>query len=387
MNIRKKGALLMILGTVLLFTVVLPTLFYVNTQKQDMFKKQMGGESFLLFRMYEKGESILYYIDRSAELALREVIYKYSTNAGLNDNCECSGDYCTWNKGNCWPANVKDKIISEFKTDLKGYFNAYPEKLSEITYNFESKDNSLIGKTDKKLRMDITEGDIFNFEISEEPTFKEGEDTESPGKGGNILASPIPYGKCSALAEYGTRYVGCAYALNDLSGRYSPPEQCDKGFNQESSGATYTCAGLTSSIVYNVLHIYYGGNGRDKCDQNVVHKLPKDVSILQSGDFAAIEARCTPTPKNVDWCKNGYTTAGHVAMYMGRGSVSNNAYGRITCYLTFTPDPNGEPVFIHSNGGEEHGKPGVCYATYNQLFVQNSIFVLKDFCRLNACGQ
>jgi hypothetical protein len=389
---KKAKVYFIVLISIIFMTVILPTAWYISYKKETKFTKLIGESQLLLLKTYEKGESVLYYIDRSAELSLREALHKYSNNAGLNDACDSDKDgYYLWNTadGKCWPTNVKSKIADELKDNLKEFFDAYPEKIPEIDYTIEGKENSTIGKTNKKLRIDITEKNIFNFEVMDGFAEEEEEEQTTPVQNNNVpvgggkpLYSPVPQGRCSVLAEYGKRYIGCAYALNDISGAYSPPEQCDKSFDKNSRGATYTCAGLTSSIVYNIYHIGYSGNGREKCDQGAVHKVSKDPNQLQPGDFFASEVRCY----GGKYCHGGYTEWGHTGMYIGRGYVSNNAYGRVTCYLTYQYDPNGEPVFIHSNGGSEHGQPGVCYATYNQLFNQNSIFVLRDFCRLNVCG-
>jgi hypothetical protein len=157
----------------------LPWAINVSTIKENKFNKMMAESPLLLMTTYERGESVLYYIDRSAELALREVIYKYSNTAGLNSNCEYKDGYYLWNNANqnCWPQNVKDSMAKDFRVSLNNYFAAYPEKIPEIDYTIEAKDNSLIGKTDKRLRMDITEGDVFNFKVDDEP--KVSDDTPS----------------------------------------------------------------------------------------------------------------------------------------------------------------------------------------------------------------
>ncbi len=402
--INKKAKIyFVVLLSILFLVVILPLAFNISYKKETKFSKYIGESQMLLLNTYEKGESVLYYIDRSAELTIRGLIYKYAKNGGYDktneDNEECGNidGYNLWNKGDdtCFPIKGKDNIITEFRKNLIEYFGSFKEKIPEIEYEITSDESKFIGKAKNSLRIDVGENDVFNFK-ADSPDFIYGRVQEVPSNEVPVpiappttpppTTPPVATGTCSALAEYAKRYIGCAYASYDLSGRLSPPERCDRLNIAGTTGATYTCAGLTNSIAYNVFRIDYRGDGRSKCDQRVVHKIPKDPNSLKPGDFFSSEVRCVETRDNKDWCIGGYTSAGHTGIYIGRGTVANNAYQRVTCYLTYNYDPNGEPVFIHSNGGGEHSAPGVCYATYNQLFFQNSYFVLRDFCRLNVCG-
>lgn len=386
---KKRGDIYFgVILSLIFLTVILPLAYNSSLGIRNRFTKYIGESQVLLLKTYEKGERALYYIDRAAFLSLSSEAYKQALSGGANGtDCKRNGDYIIWNSKEkpCYPEKTAENLIASFEKAFKEYLSAYPdEPIPELEYEYKlvQKENLLqiVGLSKSTLRIDIGENDNMNFraEAIKEPVKEEEPVQEEPGP------EPEPGDwKCQTIADYAKKYIGCAYALDDLSGAYSPPEYCDRTFNKNSNGATYTCAGLTSSVVYNLYHVYYNGNGRDKCEQSEVHKIGTDPAKLKPGDIFASEVRCS---SGADWCRGGYTTAGHTGIYIGRGSVSRNAYGRITCYLDYKYDPNGEYVFIHSNGGSEHGQPGVCYATYSQLFQQTNVFVLKDFCRLNFCG-
>lgn len=394
----KRGVIFFSVILALLFVLIfLPWAANNSYVKESKFKKMMGDSEILLLYTYDKGERAMYYIDRSAELALRDSVYQFSKEGALakSDCGKSAGGYVKWNQGakTCYPAEPGIGLSDLIYKNLGEYLMDFPiEAIPRIDFNLtfrQRKENimQVIAKANASLRIDISEkNDFMGFKVDIAPvdTMEEPKNkvpTDTGGSKVNPIPTPVT-GKCQALAEYAKQYIGCAYASEDISGAFIPPNQCDRLTVPGISGATYTCAGLTSSVVLNVYNIYYTGHGREKCDQGQVHKISKDPNLLKPGDFFSSEVRCNGG-KN---CNAGYTPWGHTGIYIGRGHVSNNGYGRVTCYLTYQYDPNGEPVFIHSNGGGEHSVPGVCYATFNQLFNQNSYFVLKDFCRLNVCG-
>ncbi|NTV23722.1 MAG: hypothetical protein HGA85_05100, partial [Nanoarchaeota archaeon] len=82
----------------------------------------------------------------------------------------------------------------------------------------------------------------------------------------------------------------------------------------------------------------------------------------------------------------------HTGMYVGRGKLSEpKAYWGKNCYLKYTPDPNGEPIFIHSIGNSNYkldkpgsGQPGTCLETYNGLLASGPVQLIT-YCRPNKC--
>jgi hypothetical protein len=328
----------------------------------------------LLLRTYEKGERVLFFIDRAAQLILNELLYKYGQAGGLKEN-NC-GTYNGYNKLNtrkkyCFPVDVDENIIIDFRTRLYEFFKLFPELIPNIDYDLLlAPTTEMIGQSHNSLRMDVTTTDRYNFKVD----FLDFYVTDKPPEPPPVIPPdqpPVPPGppspgKCGHVADYAMGYINCPYATIPSTIK---PAQCNN--------FGLTCATLvSSSIVYTLGPDQYPyGHGKEKCEGGLVNKIGIDKSYLKPGDIFQSEAKKSG---------GGYTEWGHTGMYVGRGSVSNQAYGYSYCYHKFTPNPSGEYVFIHSTGTSQLGRPGVCFATYDQLFT-NTIFVLTSFCRHDKC--
>ncbi len=348
---------------VLIFMSII--LVQVN-KKLSSFDHKIGYWSLRVMNTIEEGEKVNYYIDKSAELALRTTLHELAYIGGKPPNdCGDYDSYNLWNfnRDNCFPTN--EDILTNVKSDFTTYFETglvnYAEDFPAINYTYtivQEKNLKIIANSKESLRLEISDENVYNYAT-----------VQSEERGGEVYEEsyigPIGEGKCGHLVDYAAQFIGCPYSLTVVA--FSTPSTC--------KNVGLTCATFVGSVIINKLGMdqYPYGHGRQKCDAAHVTKIGKNPSILSPGDIFATEY------KKRD---GSYTAWGHTGMYVGKGRVSqpDGAW----CYRSFRPDENGEHVFIHSFGSQNLGKPGVCFDTYNHLFT-GSPFILRSFCRPDKC--
>jgi len=176
-----------------------------------------------------------------------------------------------------------------------------------------------------------------------------------------ILKIPIS-NLCGAVVEYAKEYIGTGYIpKREFYNGWSICKASDanKRLCRTQCGSFVTNAfryapdtGLTDSELPK-------GDGSKKCaGPNVKYRFSNSEE-LQPGDiFSVIGGE------------------GHTGIYIGVGTLSDKAQNK-NCFLKFTPDNNGEQVFIHSI------EP-VCYNTLEQLETMG--YKINRYCRVNACA-
>lgn len=374
-KLKKKSEILLI-GIVILFvTYVMFRLYFTTNMKINKFESIIGENQLKLIRTYQKGDKLLYYLDKSAQQSYELALYE-SIQSGFGGGCMDYQGYPLFNddQKECYP-DIKENIKSNFEDNFDNYFEVYPNELIKPAYDYYIIENSeFVAKSSEYLRMDIGDEDEFNVELSkiiyEEEKQNEPNKPEEPGD--PIIDTPpieeptdIPKTKCQFLVDYAKGYLGCPYSLTKVA--VLTPDAC--------YSVGLTCATFVGSVVYYTLGSdqYPWGHGREKCEGSSVTKIGTDVSKLQPGDIFQTELR-----KN----DGSFTAWGHTGMYVGRGYVSEP--GGVFCHKKYTPDSSGDYIFLHSYGWENLGEPGVCYESYSNLFIDN-IFVLTSYCRPDKC--
>ena len=355
-------------GTFVIMVLIFMGIILVQVNKKlYSFDHKIGYWSLRVMNTIEEGEKVNYYIDKSAELALRKTLHELALLAGKPSNdCGDYDSYKLWNfnRDNCFPTD--EDILTNIESDFVTYFETglanYKEDFPVIDYRYsvvQEEDNlKIIARARESLRLEISEEDTYNFAAAS--FYESGESEDLVWDGG-----PIGEGKCGDLVDYAAKFIGCPYDLDVVA--FSTPSTC--------RNVGLTCATFVGSVISSTLGLgaYPYGHGRQKCDASNVQKIGKDPNRLHPGDLFSTEYR------KID---GSYTAWGHTGMYVGKGHVSQP--DGPWCYRRFTPDENGEYVFIHSYGSQNLGKPGVCYDTYNHLFTSTT-FILTSFCRLNQC--
>lgn len=163
---------------------------------------------------------------------------------------------------------------------------------------------------------------------------------------------------CASLVTNAEEYVGSPY--NKEKKGLLTPLQADL--------IGTTCASFVQSVYWYTFNRDESqtptGNGGAMCDDELMQKLGTNVNVLQPGDvFSAYS--CTVLGSEY----------GHTGIFVGTGRVENKI--GTSHYKDFIPDPDGEPVFIHS------GRVG--YNTYSQIFGPGKCYKVKTFCRHTAC--
>jgi hypothetical protein len=377
-----KKAKILLIGVITLFVTYVMFNLYISTNiKINKFESIIGEQQLTIIDTYQKGEKFLFYLDESANLAYNKALYE-SFQTGLGGGCEDNNlKYPLINNDEktCYP-DIKKDIKNNFDKNFKDIIKNYPEDIPDYETKYYVLEDSFVGRSKNYLRTDVNGQSEYNFK-SENPKIEfisnsinnknENEDNEKPiDPNDDLFETQIPVGqetngKCKFVSDYAQTYLGCPYSL-DVAPIVTPQYCHQKGL---------TCATFVQATVYYTLGPEQRpwGNGNQECESSSVTKIGTDPRKLNPGDIFQTEIRRS----------NGQFTAwGHTGMYVGKGYVSRP--GGVYCYKEFTPNPKGDYVFIHSYGWENLGKPGVCYDTYNHMFVDN-IFVLTAFCRPNNC--
>lgn len=364
---RKGKLFFSVILAVVMLIIVLPLSINVSRMKISKFKGYMGDSQILLLRTYERGEKFLYYIDQSAKLALKETVYSYLEKTNEENGCGEYFGYAKWTTASktCYP-EIKKDILTLFSTNFKSYLASYPE-LSEITYDIllakEGKSSKIIGLAKEDIRIAVAESDDYSFVLEEKKEEEEEEEPTTP-----TPTNPTPSsGKCSFVADYAKKYVDYRCKYSYPAAPLATPETCNiKGL---------TCATFVSSVTAIMLGEGTSGNGNGQCSSPTVTRIGINPSVLQPGDVFSSEV----------YYNGVFTPWGHTGMYIGRGYLVPESRGEGNfCWRQYVPNPNGDYIFAHSIGYAGQTVPGVCYDTYNHLFV-NTIFKLTSFCRPNKC--
>ena len=371
---NNKAKIFMI-GVVLIFvTYVMGRLYLTSQTKINKFEALIGEEQLKILETYKRSEKFLFFVDKSAEFALRDTIKEMEQGIFFDEKCQTVSthpEYPIINYG-C-NNNIKEQAEQKFTKHLNEYLDTFYEEVPDLSYGFYIFENSIIAKT-SYVKVDVTGEDIYNFNIDEigyqeqEESQETTTETQEPQQPQQPTQTVQSSGKCGFVADYAKKYIGCPYSLTEVN--ILTPQTCWQG--------GLTCATFVSSTVLYTLGYgnYVYGHGREKCSpSNPIQQLGTNPNILQPGDIFASEYQRRD---------GSYTSWGHTGMYVGRGHVISESYGGPFCYRQYVQDPNGEPIFIHSYGWANMGQPGVCYDTFNHLFVGTQL-KSPSFCRLEVC--
>lgn len=167
--------------------------------------------------------------------------------------------------------------------------------------------------------------------------------------------------KCEFIRDMAAKWLGTGYGGTKIC---SPSDA-------KSGKCTTQCASFVSSAYYfsspDLKDKQPHGNANVICDTSSYVKNNKfsDLDLLQPGDIF------TSTSSSSEF--------GHTGIYVGKGYLSGTKSPfRTGCYSSFTPNENGDMVFIHSVGP-------VCYSTYSQLFNIEGRKLIT-FCRHDYCS-
>ncbi|MBU2590095.1 MAG: hypothetical protein KKB39_05025 [Nanoarchaeota archaeon] len=188
--------------------------------------------------------------------------------------------------------------------------------------------------------------------------YKEGKCVKKEISLGIPFVSPAE-AQCSFIVDTAALYLNTGYGdLGDCSPEKAKAELC-----------TTQCGSFVNNV-FGYCGVDIGiplGHGRTKCDATsyVSDNKFTDERYLQPGDLFVASS----TNSDIDIAKFG-----HTGIYVGKGKLSELTENR-KCYLKFTPDSEGDYVFIHSTGP-------VCYMTLTQLKRDRQIYT---YCRHDAC--
>ncbi|MBT3720142.1 hypothetical protein HN789_04605 [archaeon] len=373
-KLNKKAKIFLIGVSVIFVTYVMFRLYLTSQNKVNKFEALVGEEQLKIIETYKRGEKFLFFLDLSAQKAFYEFTTGLIDGTSLNCEQKTTEGYPVINS-NC---NIKEQTENNFNKIINEYLKTFYEEVPDLTYSLFFFEESIVAKS-VPLRIGVTGEDSYNFELEEiiyEETEEKQEPTtptqpSNPEQPTQPTQPTQPYkseGKCGFMADYAKQYVGCPYSLTEVY--ILPPNGCWRG--------GLTCATFVGSVIVYTLgwNHYPYGHGREKCSNSAVYQLGRDPNILQPGDIFATE-----------YLKRdgGYTAWGHTGMYVGKGRLIAESYGGPFCYRQYIPDNNGEHIFIHSYGWQNMGPPGVCYDSFNNLFI-NSRLILTNFCRPKVCA-
>ncbi len=375
-----KKAKIFLIGVVLIFvTYVMGRLYITSQNKINKFEALIGEEQLKILDTYKRTEKFLFYVDESAELALKDTINNIEQASFFDEECQTLSshpDYPIINYG-C-NNNLKKIAEKKFTDHMNEYLDNFPEEVPDLTYGVYLFEDSIVGKT-SLVKIDVRSDDIYNFDIDEvdyvEKEVTPAQDDDQNNQNNNQNNQPQQpqqpiksSGKCGFIADFAKKYIGCPYSLTEVY--ILTPQTCWNG--------GLTCATFVGSVITYTLGQanYPYGHGREKCSNGAVYQLGVDPRVLQPGDIFATEYQRRD---------GSYTAWGHTGMYVGRGYVVPSSYGGPFCYKQYVPDANGDYIFIHSYGWANMGQPGVCYDNFQNLFVGTQL-KLTNFCRPRVCA-
>ena len=136
----------------------LPLALNISHRKRAKFEKYIGESQIQLLKTYEKGEKILYYVDETAKLSLKETMEEYDYNVSDLSGPTFSEDY-------------KKNITDSFKKNFKSYLENFPDSgilidLNNYKLDFDVNGDNLemIGTYSGNLTLQIREDEQILFE-------------------------------------------------------------------------------------------------------------------------------------------------------------------------------------------------------------------------------
>jgi hypothetical protein len=374
MRLDKKGSMFIFIATILLIFVILPIAYVASNAKVLQFDQKLGEKPATLLKTYEKGEVILYYIDESARHSLINSLYELAYSGGRATGCGSYEGYTMWNSPdrNCYPVFIHTLAIADVKNRLQQRITAFPqENIQMPDYDMVLSTGGrteLIGKTDQKIRMEISAGSRLGLDTVDKDECAgrcggpcgdcpDGKDCVSgrcvdPGQPGQPSE-----GKCGYVVDYAKQYLRCPYSWWIVA--ILNPQNC--------ANPGLTCATFVQSVFHFTNNERPRGNGNALCSHSVFTYRFKELSELRPGDVFS----------------GSWGLYGHTGMYVGRGYVQDKYWW--SCHLKYVPDPKGDYVFIHSVGNAVNSG-GVCYTTHKEMFKEyGGFYGLIDFCRHKNC--
>ncbi|MGM5481005.1 MAG: NlpC/P60 family protein [Nanobdellota archaeon] len=171
--------------------------------------------------------------------------------------------------------------------------------------------------------------------------------------------------RCTQVVSYAQRYLGSGYGGTGVcTAEQAEREEC-----------TTQCGSYVTNVFREIFDEVLLGNGNQKCEsaESVSANRFTNPELLRAGDIFSSDGRSDAAQKY-----------GHTGIYVGKGFVSeparDSSWGTYS-YKRFTPDPNGEHVFIHSIGP-------VSYNTLSQLISEDKqARNIISFCRYEPCKE
>jgi soluble lytic murein transglycosylase-like protein len=110
-----KKAFLFSISLVLVTVIVLVSALIVLNKVREPLKEKIGERQFQLISLYQKGESIKFFIEQAAKIAARETAIILAKSGGFATDGKCSDyiSYNLWNQG-CFP---------DYETEFRNLFN------------------------------------------------------------------------------------------------------------------------------------------------------------------------------------------------------------------------------------------------------------------------
>ncbi len=351
MKIKKLGKkALYIYGPMLIIIVIiiLSAAFINLKEKYDKIggkgeDKVIGVKQFTLLKTFQQGEKALYYIDYAAKYSAEQSVYDLASAGGWR-NSPCgymrdgsSDEYALWQtkEKECYPSSTKEAFSYFFNQNIQPYLSSYPDNVvMPDSYTLDFKDTKILGTSVGAVVIDSnTYTSVF------------------------ASSSYVAKGECGDVVNTAIQYLGCAYSYTPM---LLAPGECVLG---RVAYKGLTCATFVESAYQFSKKIALYGNGNSICDDSSgMHKF-SDSGDLQPGDVISVSG--------------GSAGYGHTGIFVGKGKVSNGVSGKESfCFTEFTPDENGDLVFIHSIGP-------VCYSNLNQFLSMG--YYKPVYCRHDQC--
>lgn len=141
---------------------------------RDSLGGDIGKKQAEIFKTYQSGENVLFYIDQAAKISSERAIYDLGQKGGFSErsNCGVLSGYYFWQRGSeeCYPENVKGNFYKFLDINLNQHIDNYnilaEAKVPLSNYGFMLNNKKLIGNAFENININI-------YDTKNEPTLSD----------------------------------------------------------------------------------------------------------------------------------------------------------------------------------------------------------------------
>jgi len=190
--------------------IVFASLFVVLIQNHDKLRVPIGYEQTQILQTAQRAEKQLFFIDKSADLAVDSAIHSLAERGGFSSKSEC-GEYIGYNLWNtkgrqCYPENMSLKLADMLSSELQTYLSGYVMDVLPLNYGISvQKSQGVKSDTGHDTGLDITGTAVSPIYLTKHPV----------GMGVGVPSDPDDIGQKITACKDGDCVVDLAEEYRD----------------------------------------------------------------------------------------------------------------------------------------------------------------------------